>query len=118
VDYEPGEFYPLELNLYCAIDYNKGCYIGQEVISRATHQGVVRKGVYALKYCNERMDGQTNAAAERADIYFAGEKIGVMLCKQARDTSFLALLNIEKAEEAKDQYADLMLGAERVKICA
>jgi folate-binding protein YgfZ len=32
---------PLEANLTHAISYTKGCYIGQEVIARATHRGQV-----------------------------------------------------------------------------
>ena len=31
-----------------AISYNKGCYVGQEVISRVKYQGVVRKKIYKL----------------------------------------------------------------------
>ena len=31
---------------FSAIDYKKGCYVGQEVISRAKYQGVIRKKIY------------------------------------------------------------------------
>ena len=31
-----------------AIDFEKGCYVGQEVISRSYYTGVIRKGVYIL----------------------------------------------------------------------
>lgn len=41
----PVEYGAEQLN---AIDYQKGCYIGQEVISRAKYQGVVRKKIYKL----------------------------------------------------------------------
>ncbi len=34
---------PLEANLEKAIHYNKGCYIGQEVIARATYRGQMNK---------------------------------------------------------------------------
>ncbi len=42
----PIEFGAEELN---AIDYKKGCYVGQEVISRAKYQGVVRKKIFKLQ---------------------------------------------------------------------
>ncbi len=35
---------PLEANLTHAISYNKGCYIGQEVIARATFRGHMNSG--------------------------------------------------------------------------
>jgi hypothetical protein len=41
----PVEYGAEELN---AISYVKGCYIGQEIISRAKYQGVVRKKIYKL----------------------------------------------------------------------
>jgi aminomethyltransferase len=34
---------PLEANLQGAISYTKGCYIGQEVIAKATYRGAVRR---------------------------------------------------------------------------
>lgn len=33
-----------------ALSFTKGCYVGQEVISRAKYQGVVRKKIYKLKF--------------------------------------------------------------------
>lgn len=39
---------PLEANLEKAIHYNKGCYIGQEVIARATYRGQMNKKLMGL----------------------------------------------------------------------
>ena len=41
----PVEYGAEELH---SIDYNKGCYVGQEVISRTKYQGVVRKKIYKI----------------------------------------------------------------------
>lgn len=41
---------PLEANLDHAIDLKKGCYIGQEVIARATHRGGVRHRLVGLRF--------------------------------------------------------------------
>lgn len=41
---------PLEANLERGISYNKGCYIGQEVIARATFRGAVNKKLMGLKF--------------------------------------------------------------------
>jgi folate-binding protein YgfZ len=42
------ETFPMEARLEHAIDYRKGCYIGQEVITRATTQGSVRHRLVGL----------------------------------------------------------------------
>jgi folate-binding protein YgfZ len=39
---------PLEANLASAISYNKGCYIGQEVIARATFRGHMNRKLAGL----------------------------------------------------------------------
>jgi folate-binding protein YgfZ len=40
---------PLEANLERALHYNKGCYIGQEVIARATFRGHMNRKLMGLK---------------------------------------------------------------------
>jgi folate-binding protein YgfZ len=40
---------PLEANLEHAISYTKGCYIGQEVIAKATYRGHVRRKLVRLQ---------------------------------------------------------------------
>ena len=44
-DFEPEKSFPLELNFdeLHAIDFKKGCYVGQEVTSRTKRRGSVRK---------------------------------------------------------------------------
>ncbi len=50
-DYGSQEYFPFELGLenFGAISYNKGCYVGQEVITRTKFRGTVRRRVYKLK---------------------------------------------------------------------
>lgn len=44
-DLPPGEVLPLEANLVFlnGVDFNKGCYLGQELTARTHHTGVIRK---------------------------------------------------------------------------
>lgn len=50
---------PLEYNvdLMGGIDFNKGCYLGQELVTRTHHRGVVRKRVLPLRF--HALDPQT-----------------------------------------------------------
>jgi folate-binding protein YgfZ len=60
---------PLEANLERAISYEKGCYIGQEVIARATFRGHV----------NRKLTGLVLASAEpppRAELRRNGKRVG------------------------------------------
>jgi folate-binding protein YgfZ len=41
---------PLEANLHRAIHYQKGCYIGQEVIARATFRGHMNRHLVGLRF--------------------------------------------------------------------
>ncbi|MGQ0506437.1 MAG: CAF17-like 4Fe-4S cluster assembly/insertion protein YgfZ [Myxococcaceae bacterium] len=59
---------PLEANLIRAIDYNKGCYIGQEVIARATFRGHMNRKLTGL-VLNEM-------PAPRAELRREEKKVG------------------------------------------
>ncbi len=57
---------PLEASLDHAISYTKGCYIGQEVIARATHRGQMQRKLSGLLL--------GDATAERGTELRRGEK--------------------------------------------
>jgi folate-binding protein YgfZ len=60
---------PLEANLERALHYQKGCYIGQEVIARATFRG----------HMNRRLVGLLLGKAEpkpRTELFFGERKVG------------------------------------------
>ena len=51
-DLTPGRSIPLEYNLdfLKAFDWNKGCYLGQELMARVKHRGLVRKRCLAYVF--------------------------------------------------------------------
>ncbi|WPY00166.1 Folate-binding protein YgfZ [Candidatus Trichorickettsia mobilis] len=51
IDLIPGKSIPVEYGAeeLGAISYDKGCYIGQEVISRTKYQGTVRKKIFKIQ---------------------------------------------------------------------
>lgn len=46
---------PMEAGLHFAIDYKKGCYIGQETIARATNLGGVKHRMVGLSFTGDAM---------------------------------------------------------------
>ncbi|MCP5369302.1 MAG: folate-binding protein YgfZ [Rickettsiaceae bacterium] len=89
---------PIEYNAeeQHALSFDKGCYVGQEVISRAKYQGVVRKKVFLLQnitgeVINEVVKGQQVNSVD-------GEKLGVVCSYWG--SNVLALLNKDKFKEA------------------
>ncbi|CAF1038735.1 unnamed protein product [Adineta ricciae] len=53
-DIPPGECIPLEYNIVFlnGVSFSKGCYIGQELIARTHHTGVIRKRLMPVKIAN------------------------------------------------------------------
>ncbi len=70
-----------------AISYTKGCYVGQEVISRTKYQGVVRKGVFKLT-CKAPVE-----ILAQEDVMQDGKKIGAVC--SSWDNFAIAILKTE-----------------------
>jgi folate-binding protein YgfZ len=60
----------LEARLNRAISFNKGCYLGQETIERATARGGLKKRMFGLKFHNEGLP------AADAVLTLAGKEVG------------------------------------------
>lgn len=87
-----GKFLPHELNLHTlsAIDFDKGCYTGQEIIARMHYRGKLKKCMYhAILHSKNRI-------APGADIYKNANIIGnvVSLYKKA-EHHYAALIVME-----------------------
>ncbi len=77
---------PLEANLERAISYEKGCYVGQEVIARATFRGHV----------NRKLTGLMFAATEppvRAELRRDGKRVG-FITSMARSPGRAAVIGL------------------------
>jgi tRNA-modifying protein YgfZ len=72
VDFAYGHVFPHEINmdLLHGIDFQKGCYVGQEVVSRMQHRGTARTRVMRISY-----DGGFGPEPG-IDILAAGKLIG------------------------------------------
>jgi folate-binding protein YgfZ len=108
---------PLEANLERAISYQKGCYVGQEVIAKATFRGHVNRKLIGLRFASEaapppselqlegRVVGRTTSSVRRPDGVTIGlgfvkrdlAKPGVALAMPDGTTATTVLLPLESA---------------------
>lgn len=81
---------PLEANLERDISYNKGCYVGQEVIAKATFRGHVNKKLARLAFAAElpapgtelSLDGRVVGKVTSAVALPDGRKLGLGYLKR------------------------------------
>ena len=106
LDFAYGDAFPHEVNmdLLHGVAFDKGCYVGQEVVSRMQHRGLVRKRVLRVE-----IDG---SAAPGAEIRAGEIAIGVL--GGAQGSHGLATVRLDRLEEAKG--APLAAGAAQVSV--
>jgi tRNA-modifying protein YgfZ len=93
MDFIYGDAYPHEANMdqLGGVDFAKGCYVGQEIVSRVEHRGSARSRVVPVSY-----DG---GAPEPGVNVVAGDKtLGMM--GSASGGQGLALLRLDRAADA------------------
>jgi tRNA-modifying protein YgfZ len=109
-DYLPSDVFPHELNMdqLHGIDFRKGCYVGQEVVSRMQHRGTARSRAVGLAY----EDGVT--VSEGAPVT-AGEKT---LGKAGSGASGrgVAILRLDRAADAVAAGEPIMAGGVGARI--
>lgn len=97
-DFAGSDVFPTDINLDVrgGVDYKKGCFVGQEVVSRMMRRGKIRKRTLIL-----RGEGLT-----KGDPVLAGERrLGFIT--SATDISALAILRIDHLSQALIDKAEL-----------
>lgn len=103
LDFHYNDTFPHEADMdqLGGIDFEKGCYVGQEVVSRVEHRGTARKRVVPVVF--------PDFAAEAGVPVMAGEiAVGVM-GSSARERG-LAMLRLDRVGEALAAGTPLMAG--------
>lgn len=102
----PDKSFPLPSNLeeMHAIDYQKGCYVGQEVTARSKHRGVIRKALYTLRVA------EGTPPVPGAKLSLDGQLVGEIFSAKAP----LCIAQIEK--EAAEKKQPLMAGETKLQI--
>lgn len=78
VDFAYGDAFPHEadMDLFAGLDFKKGCYIGQEVVSRMKHRGLVRKRVVPYRALGAAPAPGTPIVAGETEIGATGSRRG------------------------------------------
>lgn len=101
-DYALGDTFPHEADFdqLHGVSFDKGCYVGQEVVSRVQHRGSVRKRVVPVESSAPLVSG-AEVTAGAAVIGSIGSVAG---------THALALLRLDRAAEAAAKGEALLAG--------
>lgn len=75
-----------------AIDYNKGCYVGQELTARTHHRGEIRKKIFHVKI-------STKCAEKNSEIYCEGKSVGLILSSVFHENELHALALIKDPQD-------------------
>ena len=108
-DFSYGDSFPHEADMdqLGGVDFAKGCYIGQEVVSRIEHRGIARARVVPVRY--------DNAAPETGVAVMAGERqVGTM--GSAAAGHGLALLRLDRVGEAMSSGEPLTAGGTPIRL--
>ena len=109
LDFMYGDAFPHETNMdrLAGVGFDKGCYIGQEVVSRMQHRGTARTRTVRVL-----LDGP---APEAGSTILAGDKsVGTM--GSASDHHGLALIRIDRASDALEAGTPLTAGGLSIRI--
>lgn len=103
-DFGPAEIFPHEANFdqIGAVSFNKGCFVGQEVVARMEHRGTARSRIVPVAVTGALPSKGTPVTAD-------GKAIGTM-CSGAGERA-LALVRLDRLEEALSQGVQVRAGA-------
>jgi tRNA-modifying protein YgfZ len=92
-DYSFGDTFPHEalFDQLNGVDFKKGCYVGQELVSRMEHRGLARKRIVPV-------EGEAELPPSGTPVTAGGVAIGTL--GSSSGVSGLALIRLDRAEEA------------------
>jgi folate-binding protein YgfZ len=102
-DFAYGEAFPHEANmdLIGGVDFKKGCYVGQEVVSRVHHRGTARRRILPAAFAAAAPAPGTPVLAGEAEVGALGSTAGAHA---------LASIRLDRAEDARAAGTPLSAG--------
>ncbi len=108
LDYAYGDTFPHEANYdqLGGVDFAKGCFVGQEVVSRMQHRGTARKRIVPVE-APAALAAGTPVTAEGSGLGTLGSVAG---------TKGLAMIRLDRAQKALDAGQTLEAGGVAVRL--
>ena len=109
IDFMYGDAFPHETNMdrLHGVDFDKGCYVGQEVVSRMQHRGTARTRTVRLILDNSPPEAGVAVVAGDKPVGTMGSSAGGM---------GLGLLRIDRAADALDAGVPLTAGGIAIRL--
>ncbi len=103
-DFEPDRTFPLEVNFdeMNGVDFQKGCFVGQEVTSRTKRRGSVRKRLLPCDVIGEMPKPHT-------PIRSVGREVGTVFSVDVEGARVLALIRLDFLSGAPLEIGDTVL---------
>jgi tRNA-modifying protein YgfZ len=108
-DYELGDTFPHEalFDQLNGVSFTKGCFVGQEVVSRMQHRGTARKRVVPVSGDNDLPEPGMRILAGDVEIGTLGSVAGA---------HGLAMLRLDRAAEFQEKGIPLMVGTVPIRV--
>lgn len=103
MDYALGDAFPHDINFdqINGVSFKKGCFIGQEVVSRMQHRGTARRRILIV-------DSLVDLPPTGTSITANGRELGTL--GSAAGRSGLALVRIDRVKDAIDSETPILAG--------
>ncbi|XVF13289.1 hypothetical protein REPUB_Repub08aG0196100 [Reevesia pubescens] len=111
-----GEAIPLEYNFVGlnAISFDKGCYVGQELIARTHHRGVIRKRLLPLKFLDNNGKEVEGKVAPGSEVIKTASSKKAGSVTTALGSRGMGVLRLDEAFKRSDSLA--IQGQDRIKV--
>lgn len=108
-DFIFGDTFPHEalMDQFNGVDFKKGCYIGQEVVSRMQHRGTARKRFISAT-------AETNIPEIGTEIVVEGKTVGKIVSKSGKNA--IVLIRLDQAAKAVQNNGSILAGSTAVKL--
>ncbi len=108
LNYDKSIIVEYGLDNFNAIDYEKGCYVGQELTARTHHLGQVRKKIFYCKFDSQEI------IAKNSEVFLNDTKIGLALSSIKYNNMVYGLIFIKIDDKFNKDSANLT--ADNIKI--
>lgn len=108
-DYIMNDVFPHDINFdqYHGVSFKKGCYVGQEVVSRMQHRGTARRRILLVTASSTLPENGTPITA-------GGKELGTL--RSVAGNHGLALVRIDRVKDALDKATPIMAGVAEVTL--